>query len=191
MKFVIISCSPAPIGRSYLIAREVARLLTSRGHAATFIDLRAVNLPPFDNADSLSHPDYARVHRAILESDGIFLATPVYNWSVGSAAKNLIELTGATNKNGLGVAWFDKIVTFLCAGGLPHSYMAYGSTALSLMLDFKCVINPYAVYATDRDFSDDHTFSDTLTARIDKTVQVKIELAKGLSGRRYRSKWEV
>lgn len=88
-------------------------------------------------------------------------------------------------------AWFDKIVTFLCAGGLPHSYMAYGPMALSLMLDFKCIINPYAVYSTDRDFNVDHAFSDKLTARLEKTMRVKIELADGLSKRQYRSGWEV
>ena len=28
----------------------------------------------------------------------------------------------------------------------PHSYMAFGPLALSMMLDHKCVINPYSVY---------------------------------------------
>ena len=42
-------------------------------------------------------------------------------------------------------ALFDKVVTLLTAGGLAESYMAYTNTAISLMLDFKCVINPMGV----------------------------------------------
>ena len=37
------------------------------------------------------------------------------------------------------------MVTLLTAGGLAESYMAYTNTAISLMLDFKCVINPMGV----------------------------------------------
>ena len=39
----------------------------------------------------------------------IVLATPVYNYHVSAATKNLIELTGS--------AWEDKLVGFLCAAG--------------------------------------------------------------------------
>ena len=190
MKFVIFSCSLDPASRSYLLARQAEALLVKSGHATRFVDLRSVGLPQFDNGDSFASAEFLMVHRAIEEVDGVVLAAPVYNWGLGGAAKNLIELTGATG-GGRRAAWFDKVVTFLCAGGLPHSYMAYGATALSLMLDFKCIINPYAVYSTDRDFDVDHTFSDRLAARIEKTIQVKIELAEGLSKRRYRSDWEV
>lgn len=61
----------------------------------------------------------------VAEADNVIMAVPIYNWAVGSSAKNFVELTGATAANGHRAAWFDKVVTFLCAGGLPHSYMAY------------------------------------------------------------------
>ncbi|WDR04493.1 NAD(P)H-dependent oxidoreductase [Devosia rhodophyticola] len=191
MKFSIFSCSLDPASRSLLIAREVEALLAGKGHVSTFIDLRTTGLPPFDNTSCFNHPEYALAHRAIEESHGVFIASPIYNWSLESAAANLIELTGATGNGGRRAAWFDKIVTFLCADGLPHSYMAYGPVALSLMLDFKCVINPYTVYATDQDFDAETSFSTKLRSRINKTVEVKIELANGLSNRVYRSGWEV
>lgn len=190
MKFVIFSCSLDAASRSYLLAREAETLLERSGHSTEFVDLRSVGLPQFDNGDSFANAEFMMTHRRIEEADGVVLASPVYNWGLGGAAKNLIELTGATGA-GRKAAWFDKVVTFLCAGGLPHSYMAYGPAALSLMLDFKCIINPYAVYSTDRDFDADHRFSERLAARIAKTIQVKIELTEGLSKRRYRSDWEV
>lgn len=124
-------------------------------------------------------------------ADGIVLAAPVYNWSLGSVLKQLIEATGATGERGRKAAWFDKTVTFVCAGGLPHSYMAYSSIAMSLMMDFKCIINPYVVYATERDWDGPETLSKPLADRMAKTMRVKREITEALSARTYSSDWEV
>ena len=190
-KITILSCSLDPESRSQRIAREAERLLQERRCEVEFIDLREIEMPAFDNSTCYRHPAYERLYRAIRDADGVLLAVPIYNWAVGSAAKNLIELTGATGVGGRKSAWFDQVVTFVCSGGLPHSYMAYGSLAMSLMLDFKCVINPYVVYATDRDWNDDAILSDDLTARLRKTVDVKLELSSRLSSRTYASDWEI
>lgn len=191
MDFTIISCSLDPDSRSRRLADLTGAALSSSGHHFTLIDLRTTEVPSFDNRRAFEHPAYMRLHEAIDRADGVFIAAPVYNWGLGSAAKNLIELTGATGEGGRQSAWFDKVVTFLCSGGLPHSYMAYGSLAMSLMLDFKCVVNPYMVYAAERDWMDDLEPSTTLNARIERTVTVKLELAEALRNRSYRSGWEV
>ncbi|NTF99077.1 NAD(P)H-dependent oxidoreductase [Agrobacterium rhizogenes] len=190
LKITILSCSLDPQSRSYVLAREAERILRARGHIPSFIDLRSVSLPNFDNADCYAHPTYLQMHDAIQSADGVMLSVPIYNWSIGSVAKSLIELTGATGDGGRTAAWFDQVVTFVCAGGLPHSYMAYAPTAMSLMLDFKCVINPYVVYATTRDWSGDK-LSDALATRLSRTLDVKLELASLLKARRYKSEWEV
>jgi NAD(P)H-dependent FMN reductase len=145
----------------------------------------------FDNSTCYAHPAYERLYCAIRDADGVLLAVPIYNWAVASTAKSLIELTGATGAGERKSAWFDQIVTFVCSGGLPHSYMAYGNLAMSLMLDFKCVINPYVVYVTDRDWNDNAILSDTLAARLRKTIDVKLELSSKLSSRTYTSDWEI
>ncbi|WP_459460564.1 NADPH-dependent FMN reductase [Rhizobium sp. No.120] len=173
------------------MAREAESLLRGRRCEVEFIDLQHLDLPAFDNLNCYEHPVYDRLYRAIRDADGVLLAVPVYNWSVGSAAKSLIELTGATGNGGRKSAWFDQIVTFICSGGLPHSYMAYGSLAMSLMLDFKCVINPYVVYATERDWINGTNLSDTLAARLQKTIEVKLELSSRLRSRTYSSDWEI
>ena len=190
-KITILSCSLDPQSRSRRIAREAERLLQERRSEVEFIDLQDLELPAFENLNCYEHPSYDRLYHAIRRADGVLLAVPIYNWSVGGAAKSLIELTGATGTGGRKSAWFDQIVTFICSGGLPHSYMAYGSLAMSLMLDFKCVINPYVVYATDRDWHDEAILSDTLAARLRKTVDVKLELSSRLSSRTYASDWEI
>lgn len=191
MNFTILSCSLATESRSRAIARRAEQLLAKSGHLVSFIDLRERPLPHFDNDTAFDHPSFSEIHQAIDTADGVFIASPVYNWGVGSVAKNLVEITGATGENGRRAAWFDKVVTFLCSGGLPNSYMAYGSMAFSLMLDFKCVINPYAVYADNRDFSNNGEFGSRLVARIEKTVAAKIEISEALKQRTYRSDWEV
>jgi FMN reductase len=190
-KITILSCSLDPESRSRRIAREAESLLQEKRCVVEFIDLREVELPAFDNSTCYAHPAYERLYCAIRDADGVLLAVPIYNWAVASTAKSLIELTGATGAGERKSAWFDQIVTFVCSGGLPHSYMAYGNLAMSLMLDFKCVINPYVVYATDRDWNDNAILSDTLAARLRKTIDVKLELSSKLSSRTYTSDWEI
>ncbi|WP_412474887.1 hypothetical protein ACK83U_23745 (plasmid) [Rhizobium sp. WW22] len=62
---------------------------------------------------------------------------------------------------------------------------------MSLMLDFKCVINPYVVYATERDWLDGTISSDSLQARLQKTIEVQLELSSKLRSRAYSSDWEI
>lgn len=191
MKFTIVSCSLSEESRSRTIAQRAEQMLSDAGNAVSFVDLRQEPLPQFDNGSSFKCPVFSKIHRLIDESDGVVLASPIYNWGLSSSVKNLIELTGATGEDGRRAAWFDKVVTFLCSGGLPHSYMAYGPFALSLMLDFKCVINPYTVYATDRDFTELGQMGDRILARLGKTMTVHAELCGLLQQRTYRSTWEV
>ena len=191
MKFVIVSGSLDADSRSRRLAEFAGRIVTGAGHDVAMLDLRDVVLPPFDNDCAYDDPVVAELHAAIGSSDGVFIASPVYNWGLSSAVKNLIEHTGATSENIRRGAWFDKVVTFLCAGGLPHSYMAYSSLAMALMLDFKCVINPYQVYASERDWADDREPSAALGARLEKAIAVKLELAAALRNRTYRSDWEI
>ena len=191
MKFAVISGSLDANSRSRRLAELAGGIIAGAGHEVDAIDLRAVQLPPFDNDRAFDHPGSAKLHAAIAGSDGIVLASPIYNWGLSGALKNLIEITGSTSDRGRRGAWFDKIVTFVCAGGLPHSYMAYSSLAMSLMLDFKCVINPYQVYATERDWTNEIDASAALLARLEKAIKVKLELADGLQNRTYRSDWEI
>jgi NAD(P)H-dependent FMN reductase len=191
VKFTIVSGSLSEESRSRTLAHRAEQMLLDAGNCVTFLDLKQVSLPQFDNGSSFKHPSFSMAHGLIEECDGVVLASPVYNWGLSSAVKNLVELTGATGESGQRAAWFDKVVTFLCSGGLPHSYMAYGPLAFSLMLDFKCVINPYSVYATDRDFSDLGDLGERLVARLEKTMRVNIELCSALRQRSYRSTWEL
>ena len=70
-------------------------------------------------------------------------------------------------------AFFDKVVTFVNAAGLPHSYMAYTSLANSMMLDFKCIINPYNVYVHNRHWDGNDALINDAQKRIEKSTRTK------------------
>ena len=174
------------LGRRYVVA------LRANGVEAEFVSLKEYLLPRFDNGDGISaDTSYQALHPLILEADGLVLASPVYNWGCCAELKRFVEVIGTTPPDGsLRGAFFDKVVTFVSAGGLPHSYMAIGSTAISMMFDFKCVINPYHVYVYGEQWQDGELREDA-SSRLDKSAAVMDELMRSLSQRTYRSNWEV
>lgn len=147
MQLAVVSASLHPESNSRLLAREAHRVLAAAGHAATFTDLRDLGLPPCDGAAAYKHEATARARAVVAGADGLLLATPIYNYDANAALKNLVELTGK--------AWEDKVVAFACAAGGGASYMGIMALANSLMLDFRCVVVPRFVYATEADFSGD------------------------------------
>lgn len=191
MNFTILSTSLSPDSRSRALARLSARRLSDLGHAVTLLDLRDSPLPAFDDDAVYAHPAVQPYRDAIVNADGVLIALPVYNWATGSGAKNLIELTGShSTTRGLNAVWFDKVVTFLVAGGLTHSYVAHHPLAVGLMTDFKCILNPYHVYAIGTDWEGDE-LAPLLRQRFDKTLDVAVDLSEKLSRRSYTSTWEM
>jgi FMN reductase len=75
-------------------------------------------------------------------------------------------------------------------GGGSFSYTAFTGMATSMMLDFKCIISPYNIYADNRDLSAG-VFSERLQARVTKSMAVFLELVTLLDGRTYSSTWEI
>jgi NAD(P)H-dependent FMN reductase len=148
-------------------------------------------LPDFDNDTIFQTEAFQFLHEKIRLSSGVIVVSPIYNWTTCASLKKIVEATGCENPdNGQDSAWFDKIVTFVCVAGSPVSYMSYSSLAMGLMLDFKCVINPYQVYATSEDFLED-SFSKKLKTRARRALMVKAELIEALKNRKYTSGWEI
>ncbi len=120
------------------------------------------------------------------------LCSPVYNWQTCGELKRLIEVTGSTDSS-LGVrgAWFDKVIAFVNAAGLPHSYPAWLPLAGSMMLDFKCIVSPYNVYVHDRHWTEGDRLGSEAGTRMEKAMAVLLELTVALAARNYRSGWEI
>lgn len=164
-------------------------VLEDNGIDTKYVDLDELNVPNFDNDTIYQSEQYKFLHNVTKEAAGVVLCSPTYNWGCCSELKKYIEYVGSTDEHHFG-ALYDKVITFVNAAGLPHSYMAHTPLANSLMLDFKCIINPYNVYVHDRHWINDQ-LSDERKPRLVKAMAVMVELCTLLKDRSYSSEWEI
>ena len=84
----------------------------------------------------------------------------------------MIELTGS--------AWEDKVVGFLCAAGGEASYMSVMAYANSLMLDFRCVIIPRFVFATNEAFIGENITDKKIRQRVEQVANELVRFTEAL-----------
>jgi FMN reductase len=189
-KILIVSSSLDPQSRSEQVAHLCEEYF--KGHAEVrFANLKDYRLEGCDLHDPLKSEAYRQLHQFVLEADALVLASPIYNWGCCAELKRFVEVVGTTPPDGsVSGPFYDKVVAFVNSAGLPHSYMAFSGLAMSMMLDFKCVISPYNVYITNRDW-ETGSLGESATQRLSKSMDVVLELASLLKGRTYKSNWEI
>jgi FMN reductase len=139
-----------------------------------WLDISEMGLPLCDADACYTQPSAQKLSKAVEAADGILVATPVYNYDVSAAAKNMVELTGSS--------WEDKVVGFLCAAGGMNSYMSVMAFANSLMLDFRTVIIPRFVYATGNAFDGGELKDKKVGQRIEELAAEMIRFTQALRG---------
>jgi NAD(P)H-dependent FMN reductase len=164
---LVISTSLNPDSKSRILAKEAYEYGQKSGNFE-FVDLKDYALPLCDGGSCYSHPDVVALTEKIKQASAVLLAVPIYNYSSASSAKNLIELTGS--------AWSEKVVGFLCAAGGRSSYMSILGLANSLMLDFRCLINPRFVYTDGSAYEGDKVTDEEVVQRIQKLVSSTLTL---------------
>lgn len=170
---IVISTSLNPHSRSRVLAESARNELQALGAEAELLDISKLQLP-FCNASSCySHPDVQACAARIKAADAILLATPIYNYDVNAAAKNLIELTGRS--------WQGKVVGFLASAGGQGSYMSLVGLGNSLMLDFRSVIIPRFVFATEKAVVDNQLVDQEIAQRIRQLARHAIWMGAALS----------
>jgi len=173
MKILVISASLSHQSKSRTLAKQAYQIL-SKQTDTNFLDLRDYPLPLCDGGDSFSHPLVKKLQPMIAAADGILIATPVYNYDVNAALKNMVELTGDV--------WEQKLVGFLVAAGGKSSYMSVMKFGNSLMFEFRCLIIPRFVYATGEDFSPESNMPrPKIQERINELCTALIKYGKALS----------
>jgi len=173
-RYLVVSTSGNPDSNSRRMGRIAFRRLEKAKVECAWLDISELELPLCDADACYTMPGSQKVSKALKAADGILLATPVYNYDVSAAAKNLVELTGS--------AWEDKVVGFLCAAGGMNSYMSIMAFANSLMLDFRSVIIPRFVYATGRAFESDEIKDKEVGERIDELADELVRFTEALRG---------
>jgi len=173
-KLLVISTSGNPDSNSRRMGRVALEHLKKQKADCDWIDISTLDLPMCDADKCYLNAAAVKLNKAIEEADGIIVATPVYNFDVAAAAKNMLELTGSS--------WEDKVVGFLCAAGGSNSYMAVMAFANSLMLDFRSVIIPRFVYATSDAFDGDEMTDKKTEKRVHQLADDLIRFTKALRG---------
>jgi FMN reductase len=173
-KHLVISTSGNPESNSRIMSQVAFAHLQKQKVECDWIDISTLDLPMCDADKCYLNPSAQKLNQAIEAADGILVATPVYNYDVAAAAKNMLELTGSS--------WEEKVVGFLCAAGGASSYMSVMAFANSLMLDFRSVIIPRFVYATGDAFDGDKLTDKKMTQRIEQAADDLVKFTKALRG---------
>ncbi|PZR73722.1 MAG: flavoprotein [Chthoniobacterales bacterium] len=174
VKYLVVSTSGNPDSNSRRMGRIAFDYLQKAKVPCEFLDISELGLPLCDADTCYTQPAAQQLNKAVEAADGILIATPVYNYDVSAATKNMVELTGTS--------WEDKVVGFLCAAGGMNSYMSVMAFANSLMLDFRSVIIPRFVYATGGAFEGDDLKDDKIAQRINEVAAELIRFTQALRG---------
>jgi len=167
---LVISCSLNKKSKSRIMADYAYSMYRKN---ATMLDLLNLEIPFCDGDECYNDPVVKELSELIKSAQSIILASPVYNYGLNAAAKNLVELTGK--------AWDDKLVGFMCASGGKSSYMSPMSFMDSLMLNFRCIIIPRFVYADRESFDESNNLNNQLKDRIHELVDRSIVLSKKIA----------
>lgn len=170
-KILVVSCSLNPESNSRKLARAVTEILRAQADVE-LVDLQEIELPFCDGGASYGHDNVVAMTQKIQDAQCIIVATPIYNYNVTGALKNLVELTGS--------AWSEKVVGFLCAAGGRSSYMSVLGLANSLMLDFRSIILPRFVYAEGSDFRGEEIQTE-ISGRLQAFCEAAVNMTKRLS----------
>ena len=173
-KYLVVSTSGNPDSNSRRMGRIALEHLQKAKVTCSWLDISELELPLCDADTCYTQPAAQKLSTSIEAADAILVATPVYNYDVSAAAKNMVELTGSS--------WENKIVGFLCAAGGMSSYMSVMAFANSLMLDFRCVIIPRFVYATGDAFDGDELKDKKVGQRIKELADEVVRFGQALRG---------
>ncbi|MGB7343111.1 MAG: NAD(P)H-dependent oxidoreductase [Pirellulaceae bacterium] len=170
--FLVLSASLNPDSRSRILANRCVSLLETAERDVTLFDLSMHSIPACDGNAAYGDPNVQKLSALIAAAEAIFIASPVYNYDVNSVAKNALELTGR--------AWTGKVVSMMLAAGGQGSYMSGMGLANSLMLDFRCLIVPRFVYATEQAFADGAIQNELVNQRMTQLVSETTQIADAL-----------
>ncbi|MEB3360107.1 MAG: NADPH-dependent FMN reductase [Synechococcales bacterium] len=101
VKIVGLAGSLRSASYSYQALEIAVERVKALGAEVEILDLRSLNLPFCDGGDDYpDYPDVEKLRQAVLEADGIILATPEYHGSVSGVLKNALDLMGFEHFSG-------------------------------------------------------------------------------------------
>ncbi len=171
MQILVISASLNPNSRSFKLARLAWQMFNEP--KAEFIDLRDFSLPVCDGDTVFKNTQVTTLKQIIKQARALLLVTPIYNYDVNAALKNLFDLTTS--------AWENKLIGLIAVAGGRHSYMAPLKFLNSLMLNARCLIVPRYVYALEEEVAQPETLQNKIQNRVQELVQTLCDLNQKLN----------
>ncbi len=165
MNLAILNANLAPGGKTAYLAGLGAEFAAEHEHASTVYHLHELDLPGCDGRTCYGHPSTIKLTADLEPAEAILLISPVYNYDLNGAAKNLIELTGNS--------WKGKAVGLVCQAGGQRSYLAPLGFINSLAVDYRCLVSPRYVYSAREEFLADNTLppDGDVRERLNKLIQ--------------------
>ncbi len=157
MKIALINSNLATGGKSAFLVETLAANLSSAGHEPSLYHLGDLSLPVCDGYQCYKDEKTISLTAELAKAEAIILVSPIYNYDLNAAAKNLIELTG--------YSWKGKAVGLVCTAGADRSYLSPISFMNSLAIDYRCLVSPRFVYVTRADFAEDNTLPEVSDIR--------------------------
>jgi len=113
---LVLTGSPSPVSRTSALAHHVGAEIAREGHDVRFLDLRLLPAQALLSADS-AEPAIAGAVEAVLASDALIVATPIYKAAYSGLLKVFLDLLPQT-------ALQDKVVLPLATGGTVAHVLA-------------------------------------------------------------------
>ncbi|MAS95385.1 MAG: flavoprotein [Verrucomicrobiales bacterium] len=175
MKIAILNSNLAPGGKSAHLADVIAGEFQSLGHETDIDHAGDLSLPACDGYLCYKDEKTINLTDRLSEADAIVLVSPVYNYDLNAAAKNLIELTGNS--------WKGKAIGLVCQAAGEKSYLAPLGFINSLAVDYRCLVSPRFVYVARSNFTEEGVLADDSPVRkrihfLAQEVPVLAEAAK-------------
>lgn len=138
----------------------------------SLLDLADYQMEFSDGRNYLDYPgDTGKVTRELMESDTIFLITPIFQASIPGSLKNVFDLLPVQ-------AFRDKIVSIVAVAGSEKHYLAIEQQLKPILAFMKAQMVQTYVYMLDIDFVDDKIANDGLIFRLDRLVDETIILTE-------------
>ena len=90
---LIISTSLNPNSRNWILTKHALKVFNEKGIAAEIIDLKDFDLPMCDGEFSYKNENATILNKKISNVQTILICSPIYNFDLNAAIKNVLELT--------------------------------------------------------------------------------------------------
>lgn len=137
---LVVTGSVRPNSVNEKIVPLVVSELEKQGASVKIADLKALNLPFFDDPNSPTAPEFAPTHKAVIEwttmvadADGVLFVTPEYNHTMTPVQLNAIDW--------IGKEWENKPIGLVGYGWTSGAGRAHDTARESLGVNLKAKVS--------------------------------------------------